>query len=223
MNAAFLLVTGAMLVGQPGDKKPAPAPATPVVAASCGNDCGCDSFGHRFRDRLKGLFNRGGCCDSCQPACCDHKHRREPLFHSRCEEACKPRLWTWEPRCREATCHQHCAKPACHDDCGRGGFNLLERLRAGFHRRDACCDTGCATTTTTAPAKGGEKIDAPKKMPGGDKKPAGDKKPQEVRIESAPTTIAPSTLQVSPAPAIEIAPPPAVPAPRLEGVRRDPF
>src|SRR5450755_3040752 len=81
VNAAFLLVTSAMLVGQPGggDKKPAPPPPAvapaPVVSTGCGaggcggcqDACGCDSFGHKLRDRLRGLFNRNSCdtCDTC--------------------------------------------------------------------------------------------------------------------------------------------------------------
>ena len=71
------------------------------------------------------------------------------------------------------------------------------------------------------PAKG-EKIEAPKKMPiEAPKKAPAAPKAQEVRIENAPAAIAPNAIQVTPSvPSVEIAP---VPAPRVEGDRRDPF
>ena len=237
MNAAFLLVTSAMLVGQgggAGDKKPAPAPA----ASSCGSSCDCDS-GHRLRDRLRGFFNRD-CNDSCAPAACApaacHTHSHAPLFRSRCEDACKPKCWTWERPCREPkacapacapacpapkacghACHSHkaCAPATC-DSCER---SILTRLRERL-QRDRCCDSGCGTTTA-APVKGAEKVDVPAKKlpvdPGKGKKPA-----EEVRIETQPV---PFAVPVSPSvPSVEIVPVPApAPAPRVEDVRRDPF
>jgi len=232
VNAAFLLVTSAMLVGQAGEKKPAPPPAAtaPAVAANCGNgnDCGCDS-GHRFRGKLRGLFSRNSndCCTSAPaPApttnnCCDsgrgHGRARSSLFHSRCEEACRPKLWNWAPSscCEQQRGHRHGAQSGCNDSCDRGGF--LDRLRGLFRRGDRCCDTGCNGGATTVPAKSGEKIDAPKVMPkGGEKKPP----PEEVRITPQPAPLAPATIQPTPAPAIEIVP---VPTPRGESLRRDPF
>jgi hypothetical protein len=215
VNAAFLLVTSAMLVGQAGggagDKKSEPLPGAPkvVAASSCGPDCGCDGFGHRLRDKLRGAFSRD--CDSCKPtACCHEKHARTPLFSCRCEEACKPKLWKWEPTCRE---HKpHCASTKCSDACDSGCF--LDRLRGAF-KRDRCCDS-CGA----APVKSGEKIDAPKQLPKG-----GDKKRQEVRIEEQPAPLTPNAIPS--VPSVEIVPvpvpAPTAPAPRVDGDRRDPF
>ncbi|MSQ93557.1 MAG: hypothetical protein EXR98_03260 [Gemmataceae bacterium] len=212
MNAAFLLVTGAILVGQGGDNKPAPPPAAPAVASSCGHDRGCDGFGHRLRDKLCGLFNRDK-CDPCPKttACCHEKHARTPLFHSRCEEACKPNLWKWEPACREK---KHCVSTKCHDDCDRG--SLLDRLRGVFHR-DRCCDSG-----STVPVKSGEKIGSPKKMPEIPKDK--EKSTEEVRIVPQPAAITPNAIPA--VPSVQIVPTPVpslIPAPRVEGDRRDPF
>jgi hypothetical protein len=94
-------------------------------------------------------------------------------------------------------------------------------LRERFHRGDSCCEGGCGSGccggagTAAPPAKGGEKIDSPKKMPGDGK----DKKTsQEVRIYNQGT---PNSIQVTPTvPSVEVTP---VPAPRVEGDRRDPF
>ena len=219
MNAAFLLVTSAMLVGQVGDaggdKKPPPSP--PAAASSCGHDCDCDGFGHRLRDRLRGMFSRD-CCDACQPTTCPTHHVHTPSYKSCCDDACKPRFWNRQPQCREHNCHaqQACAHATCEDSCERG---VLSRLRERFHRGDRCCDSGCSTV---APVKSGEKIETtPKKMPadpGKDK----DKRPQEVRTETQPV---PFAVPRSPAvPSVEVTPMPApAPAPRVEGGRRDPF
>lgn len=192
MNAAFLLVTSALIVGQAGDKK-APAPAAPAPAATsscgptCGSDCGCEGFGHRLRDRFGGLFNRCDSCDTCKPA---HVH------HERCAPACAP------------------AKCDTCDSCGRTGF--LAKLRDRFGRHD--CGCGCETSSCcgSAPAAAPEKINTPvpKKMPEAPK--AG--KAQEVRIENLP---APNAISVAPAaPVVEV---PAIPTPRADGDRRDPF
>ena len=188
MNAAFLLVTSALLVGQAGDKKaPAPAAPAPVVASSCGPTCGsdacCGTVGHQLRGRLRGLFNRCDSCDTCKPAC-------EP-----------------KPAC--------CAPvKTCCDACERPSF--LSKLRERFRRHDACCESTCTTcgATPAAPAKG-ETVPAPgKKMPDAPKGKAVD-----IRIENTP---APNAITVAPsAPAIEEAIP--VPAPRVDGARRDPF
>jgi hypothetical protein len=211
VNAAFLLVSSALLVAQPAaEKKPAPTPP-PAAVSSCGNDC-CDS-GHRLfgGGRLRGLFSRD-CCESCKPATTCHQTCREPLFHSRCQDACQPR---WERPCRQTTC---CEKPKCCapaptcNDCCKEGF--LTRLRGRFQHGSSCCDSGCGTTTTAPPVKSGEKIDAPKKLPT-DKKPA-----EEVRREGQPIPFAVPTTPA--APAVEVIPVPGS-APRLEGARRDPF
>lgn len=205
MNAAFLLVTSAMLVGQGGDKKPAPPPAAPAAVSSCCNHdpCGCEGFGHRLREKLRGLFNRDN-CDACQPTTC-HTHHKAAACPKTCNDACRPKFW--QPACREP---KACA-PAktCTDPCGHASHNLLAKLRERFARNDCCGGT------TAAPAKAGEKIDAPKKMPDA------SKKPQEVRIDTPPAPIA-ITQPVPAPPVVGVAPVP-VPVPRVEGDRRDPF
>ena len=210
MNAAFLLMTSALMVGQAGDKKPAAPPAAaPIVASSssCGSTCGsdacCEGFGHRLRDRLRSWFSRD-CCDTCKPTC----HEAKPA----CDDGCRTKWFNFQPAWRD-----HCA-PAC-DTCD-GPF--LSRLRGWGHHSDCGCSTcasgcaggGCAGTVAAPPVKT-EKIEAPgKKMP---EAPKG--KAQEVRIDTPAAPIAaPSTITVSPAPpVVELAP-----APRVEGVR-DPF
>jgi hypothetical protein len=223
VNAAFLLVTSVMLVGQPAaDKKPAPAPVP--VASSCGQDCGCDAFGHKLRDRLKGMFSRD-CCDTCKPTACTTHHVHTPIFKSSCDD-CAPKRWTWTPKCHEpkacaptcapACAAPKCAAPTCSDPCERG---ILAKLRDRLHR-DKCCDSGCSTTTVApAPPVKSEKVGEPaKKLPvDPPKKKAAT---EEVRVEPQP---APFAAPASPAvPSVEIVPVPA-PAPRIDGDRRDPF
>jgi hypothetical protein len=220
VNAAFLLVTSALLVGQGGDKHPAPPPLAPAAVASSGccaqDPCGCEGYGHRLRDKLRGLFKRDN-CDSCQPTTCHtpHVHHvRTPACAPACEPACKP------------ACPAPCHAPATScDSCERTGF--LTKLRERFHRGDSCCDGGCSSGcgsacggTTIAPAKTGERIDtAPKKMPDA----PGKKTSGEVRLETQSAPYAPNSIQVAPtAPSVEIAPLQG-PAPRVEGDRRDPF
>ena len=213
MNAAFLLVTGAMLVGQGGDKKvtPAPTPAPAVSSSCCNTDpCGCEGWGHRLRGKLGGLFHRSK-CDSCQPTTC---HTNQ----SSCNDCCKPKFWNHQPREKCNTgCghnqHNHCA-PAntCTDSCCGSSSGLLSRLRHNFHN-NGCCDGGCGTVGT-AP-KAGEKIDAPKKMPEPPKKVNG-----EVRFQNS-VPVAPTPITVTPSvPTVEVTP---IPVPRVEGDRRDPF
>jgi hypothetical protein len=198
-----------MLVGQAGDKKtPAPVPAAPVAAASsCCDPCGSDGWGHRMRGRLGGLFNRNN-CDSCQPTTCnDHGHGHR-------NDCCKPKFWNWQPACRES-CH---AAPTCTDSCCGSSHGLLTKLRDRFSRND-CCDGGCNGAVTTVPAKAGEKIDAPKKMPDS---PPPKKVNTEVQLNTPPAPVAtPTRIQGIPtAPAVEVTP---IPVPRVEGDRRDPF
>jgi hypothetical protein len=235
VNAAFLLVTSAMLVGQAGggDKKPAPpaavAPA-PVVSTGCGagcggcqDACGCDSFGHKLRDRLRGLFNRNSCdtCDTCKPAHTCHSHKS-------CDscDSC-PKAWTWQRRCHEPACNTCAPAPkacdTCSSSCGCGSHAFLDRLREGF-RRNKCCDScntcgsACGTGPVAAPPAKVEPIAPPKKMP--DPK-VPDKKPAQVRIDTPPAQIP----AIPTAPTVEVTPAPAavVPVPRVEGDRRDPF
>jgi hypothetical protein len=217
VNAAFLLVTGAMLVGQ-GDKKPAtptPPPPAPAAAASCcsSDPCGCESWGHRLRDRLSGHFNRNN-CDSCQPSCCDQKPAHTSCGNS-CNNSCgTTRLW------HRNSCDTCAPAPTCTDACGgHGGFNFLGRLRDRFGRNDCCCDGGCGSTAAPAPKSSGEPIAPPKKMPVETPK----KTTTEVRINTPPvsTVTTPNTIQpLRTAPAVEITP---VPVPRVDGDRRDPF
>src|ERR1017187_3872730 len=178
-------MTSALLAGRPAVEKKA-APATPApVASSCASDCDCPGFGHRFH----GLFKRD--CDSCKPAKCEvackPKCERAPLFSCGCKEACAPKYWKWEPKCREPKCHapkchepKCCAPKACApatcDSCERQGF--LAKLRERFHR-DRCCDSGCSAPAAV-PAKKIEKIDTPpKKLDKG--------KTEEVQFESRST------------------------------------
>jgi hypothetical protein len=230
VNAAFLLVTSAMFVGQPGKGEPVappagkPAPA-PLVTSSCGPDCGNASCcgQARLRDRLGGLFNRG-CQDSCKPRCFDG-HR----LHNNCNTGCKPKIWNWNRGCG----HQNRAPATCNDPCNRGGMQLLGKLQHCFQRKNACCDGGCSTVgVTPAPVRPGEPIPPPaKKMPVEAPKRTGD-----VNISNpAPAAIAPGAIpQVPSVPNVEVAPaptpapavvvpPPAVPAPRVESENRAPF
>lgn len=216
MNAAFLLVTGAMLVGQAGDKKVTPTPpATPAPAAtSCCDPCGGDGWGHRLRGQMGGLFHRNN-CNSCQPTTCCDNHQRSGLFHRNdgCNDCGRQKLFSHG--CQQ---QQSCAPaPTCNDSCGHGGAGFLSNLRHRFSRNDCCCDGGCGSTVAPPPGKTGEKIDAPKKMP---EPPNPKKASTEVRFESTPQTIvAPNTIQPLPTPpAVEVTP---VPVPRVEG--RDPF
>jgi hypothetical protein len=229
VNAAFLLVTSACLVGQTGAKPvtpaPVPPPAAPIVASACGSGCssgcdtcGCEGFGTKLRDRLRGLFNRD--CDTCQPTTC-----HTPIRSTSCDD-CRPKVWKWEPKC-----HAPVSSCGSCDSCEKE--SILSRLRGLFHRNDCGCDGGCGATgcagnacapspvTTIPPA---EKVAPPKKMPAAPIKDAAPPK-QEVRIENQPSpvpqVVAPPAIipSVPAAPTIEVSP---VPAPRIEGVR-DPF
>lgn len=172
MNTAFLLVTSALMVGQPA-AKPAtlpPAAPAPIVASSCGptcgqDACGCEGFGHRLREKLRGLFSRD-CCDTCKPTACT-----APACHCGCPK------WTlnfkpaWRTSCAPA--------PTCRGGCDFGGGNFMDRLHERFHRADPCCCGGCeAVAPSPAPAK----TEAPKRMP--EASDGGAKKPQQVPIRT---------------------------------------
>ncbi len=224
MNAAFLLMTSALVVGQAGGgtaKTPAPPPVTtaPVVSSGCGaggcgsccqDTCGCESFGHRLRDRLRGLFNRNSCCDTCStcaPACQTHARSCDTC------DSCAPRAWTWQRRCHEScnTCTSSCN--TCNDSCGCRTHSFLDRFR-----RNSCCETcntcnscGGAAPVATPPGKV-EPIAPPKKMPEPPK--TGDKKPGQALGVPNPIPAIPT------APTVELTPAPsAVPVPRVEGDR----
>jgi hypothetical protein len=245
VNAAFLLVTSACLLGQTADKKetiappggPAPIVASNACGPTCAASCGCE--GQRFKDRLRGLFHREcDTCNTCAPApapACAPK-----ASCSSCDTGCRARLFNFG-------CHEHSA-PACNtcDTCGESSF--LTRLRGIFARRHHCdscssCGTGCASgacangacaPSTIAPPSMGEKIEAPKKMPPAPTKTVPPAK-QEVRIETQPQPVPPIAAppaaipSVPAAPSVELAPsgpaapPLAAPAPRIDGDRRDPF
>lgn len=180
MNAAFLLVTSALLVGQAGDKKPVPPPpavSAPVVAPSCGptcGDCGGCETTHKLRDRLRGMFSKCDSCDACKPTCHEHKH------------ACAP----------VKTC----------DACERPSF--LSKLKERFHRKDACCDGGCTTcgAAPVAPPIKGEPVPPPgKKMPEAPKGKAVD-----IRIENAPAPNTISVAPAAPVVEVPTVPVPRV-------------
>jgi len=172
---------------------------------------------------MGGLFHRNN-CNSCQPTtcqpapqpatCCDNRGGHGHANRG-CNDSCG-RQKLFSHGCQQ---QQTCAPaPTCTDSCGHGGFNLLSSLRGRFHRNDCGCDGGCNSGcgSTSVPAKAGEKIDAPKKMPTETPK----KTSTDVRFDSTPQTIVtPNTIQPLPTPpAVEVTP---VPVPRVEG--RDPF
>jgi len=203
----------------------------PIVASSCGPN-GCDTgccdtgFSHKLRCKLHGMFSHGGndscgTCDTCGSS--GHGHHFRHTTTSSCN-----------------TCN------SC-DSCGSGhghGGGFLTRLRGLFHHRGGdcgCCEggSGCANgacAPSGAPgmptAPGTERIDAPKKMPNVEKVPAPKSKQSEVRIENQPSAIPPIAApqvitppvtvipQAPTAPSLEVAP---IPAPRVDGDRRDPF
>jgi hypothetical protein len=241
VNAAFLLVTSAMLVGQGGDKKVPPppppivAPAPAAVASGCCSQdpCGCEGFGHRLRDRMRGLFNRDN-CDSCQPTVTHTHHAR---VSNNCD-SCQPRIFNWQPR---GHTHNACAPATCNDSCGNGHGGLFERLRHNFRRSDSCCDGGCGSVTgAVVPPPDGkvsEPINPPKKMPVDPKvdpkttpkvvdpkvtpPKVEPKKTGSVSIGTPIDAANPGIISVAPAiPSVEITP---IPNPRIEGERRDPF
>jgi hypothetical protein len=180
VNAAFLLVTSAWLAGADA------APAAPAVTAtaSCSGACDacCDEgFGKRFMGRLKGMWRRDDCCDSCAPVkttCCApapvHKVACDSCDHG-CRESWKDRLKGMFRRdcdtcnsCETKSCHGNCAPVATCNDCCKESWK--DRLKGMFRRND-CCDT-CSTCGTAAPAAApkAEPIGPPKeKMPEGKK------------------------------------------------------
>lgn len=206
MNAAILLVSSAWMAGQ------TPEVIIPVnhahsASASCGSGCGsacCDS-GPRLRDRIRGLFQRGDCCDPCpqtcsQPRCHSFQWPQLNLGH-RCQSSCD-------------TCGHRQHHASC-DSCGHG--DLFGRIRGMFNRDCGCssgCNTGCCgSSSTTTPAAEPLK-DQPKKMPS---KSAEPKKGQEARVITPPAQ--------APLPAIQNAPTIApVIAPRItDNDTRNPF
>ncbi len=225
MNVAYLLVSTAWLSGQTPDGKdtkaviPPPAvvhPAAPVMGGMTGGSCGCESgcdtgccdsgssWGHRFRERMRGLFRRGGhgndCCDTCAPA----------------------------PTCCSAPAPSCCSAPApsgntCDSCCDSGssrGHRFRERMRGLFRRGghgNDCCDTGCNSCGgggvgygpggMMMPAPKGELIPLPKdgtplqKMPNdkGTEPPANGTKGVQINVvPNAPMPAATPALESAP-------------------------
>ena len=232
MNAAFLLVTTACLVGQPAAQPAAPAAAAacgPHCGSSCHDPCGANGFAHNLRDRMQSLFQRN-CSDNCQPTTCCNTHNfwqnRTPLFsrHNSCDDCGRARLWNWQPLVRANHGWAHAS--TCNDSCDRN-WNILGRLRGIFQRDRDCCNSG---TAAAAPAVSTPKVETPKKLPAEPKKAAPTK--QEVRIETQPSAIPAVVTTIPAVPAVPVAPtgleaqpaaPNAPPATRGEGDRRDPF
>lgn len=176
MNVAYLLVSTAWLAGDttPAMTVPAAPAASPAMVApapaigggcGCDSGCGCDTgccessgWGHRFRQRMGGLFKRhhgGACCDTCAPAptCCS-----APAPAPSCCSA------------PAATCD------SCCDTGSSWGHRCKSRLGGLFHRnRGGCgCDTGCSGDTGCNSCGGGAvggAIGAP--IPGGIVMPGG--------------------------------------------------
>lgn len=179
MNAAFVFVTSAWLAGQAAapppaaPKAPPPPPAVATAPAACGASCGgdcnacCDSCGDGcgkggLFGRFRGLFNKGGGCDSgcgCDDGC-GKGHmggRLRGLFHKGGD-------------CCEAGCGTTCAASSCCDSgcdsCGKQG--LFGRLRGLFRKGgdccDSCCDSGCGAGGCGA---GGYGAPAPGMAPAG--------------------------------------------------------
>lgn len=204
MNAAFLLLTTAMIAG--ADTPAAnPAPAKPLAApvysvgtggcagcggcTSCGgcDSCGCESEG--FFAKLKARFHHSSDCDcGCESGC------------GGCESSgCFSKHFGHHNECG---CDTGCAGcgSAC-DTCEHGG-GLREKLRGLFHRHDDECGCECGGCTgcgyggvmTTAPGTmkpepihQPKKDDELKKLPSDDKK--NPEKPGSVRIIPQPVDV----------------------------------
>ena len=113
VNAAFLLVTSACLMGQTTEIRNAPTPpvtSAPIVASnagtnygnyggSCDSGCGCEQYRQKLCDRLKGMFKKG-CNDGCQPTTC-HTPRQTT---SSCD-SCQPKIHAWKHRVHALVVH----------------------------------------------------------------------------------------------------------------------
>lgn len=117
MNAAFLLMSSAALVG--ADTTPAPAaPAAPAVISSgagcsnCGpviSDCGCEKK-PGLLDRIKGKFGKKSC--GCEPSCAPPP---PPPCHT-CEPSCSKRPNLFDTL-KSRWGHKKSCGPTC-DTCG---------------------------------------------------------------------------------------------------------
>lgn len=185
MNAAYLLMTSAMMLGQAqviqvNHKVVASSSSCGPTCSTCNVDPCCESLGDKLRGKLRGLFQRDcGCAvQSCDP--------------------CPPKLWKWD----------HCSTQAC-DPCAKPG--LLSRLRGMFHRQDACCDGGtstCASPGCASPGCASSESAAPHVIPAQPGVPVGEHAPI---VNPAPgVNPAPAVVPVPAEPAKKMpAPPPA--------------
>ncbi len=151
MNAAFLLVTTALMTGD----VQVVAHEAPVPAQSCG--AGCSSYGGHG-GYYGGYYAGGGCCDSCD-TCCSRPGLLDRLrgMFSRgsccggcdmggCTTSCNSCCQTYSSCCD--TCSSGCGGgffSRCSDPCKP---SLMDRLRSMFSRRgcgcsSSCCDSGC--------------------------------------------------------------------------------
>jgi hypothetical protein len=214
VNVVFLLLTAAVGAGaepaqqptKPADKPAAAPPAAPAyhhpVAPGCCGGCAtsscceadcCDRPG--LFDRLRGLFRKNDCCDTCCPApCCPAP----------------------APCCKPVVIHAPCCAPSCCDTCEKPSF--LDRLRARFRKNDCCepcctpCTSGCGTVHHHAPAMppGADKQPERLKMPKGDD---GKGKKDENK----------GTTESTAAPALTPAPTATPPAAKVETESKNPF
>jgi hypothetical protein len=181
---------------------------------------------------MHGLFNRDN-CDSCQPSTCQtHTHHaRNNVAPATCNDCGGHGQGGLFERLR----HGFRRDSGCDSGCSGGCGNVTPGAGYG-----PGVTYGPGGAVVPPPVKG-EKIEAPKQMPNPKVvEPApkvveplpkpnppvdpkiNDKKPGSVSI-GAPITpaTAPNVISVAPAiPSVEITP---VPAPRVEGDRRDPF
>lgn len=248
VNAAFLLVSSALLVGQttpaPGAKPgpaPGPAPVTsaPAVVSSSGPGCTNCGGGNVYG----GGFYGGGCCDTgCNDCCSSSRHGRFRGLFSRHNRGCDSCFDTCNSCCGGyATYTSGCN--SCNDCCGSSSGGLFGRFRGLFsrHHNSGCCDTGCYSgcgngcagggcagvtpyapgTVNPTPGGGGEVIGTPPtKMPKGTP-PAGKGKDGAAPKEVRINNAPVTGAPIAPAtPNIEVAPP-AVP--NLDADRKEPF
>jgi len=193
VNAAFLLVTTAWFAGDTAAAMPAPA-ASACCGTTCATSCdACDCGGHKLLGKLRGMFKRNDCCDTC-PA---------------------PKCHAPAPKCAPTCAPAHC------DSCGSSGPKLLERLRGHFHHDKGCCDGGCSTPTccgtgATVMPKVGEPIQTPpKKMPSTNPSP-------KVGFDTAPPATIQANPAIEAVPNAGQVPPAVVPNVESENLR-NPF
>jgi hypothetical protein len=176
VNAAFLIMSSAALVG--ADPAP-PPPGAPVVVNTgigCGN-CGAPSY--------------GGCCGSYKPNLLDHLRDRFAKKHScACAPACPA------PKPAPALCNTcNTCQPTCQPSCANRP-NLFDKLKSRWGTKkncDApCCDPcGGYHLSTTPPVTSTGPSTAPQEMP----KPMD--KPKE-KPKGGNTSGLPQPLQATP-------------------------